>query len=460
MSVIDPRSKINTLNQSAIIGGLSAGTGAHVLKTANSGFVKQNSRADYSLANVTASQNYAFQYDQLGNIQGSLRKDFAEYQTAKDNMNSIKEKVAEIKALVKSARDGSISGTALDDAQETINNLVSEINGLVDTTKIGDKKVFDGSFQQKLQEDLSGKSSLSIDFQRSADTNKPLAQTASMTVTNDHESTLRVLFSNDKYIVAGTQNDSNGEANPTDFGNNGSVQIFDATTKQLIREIKSPLTSTDNERFGYTVSVDGDKILIGTRNQGWWDGNGDMNNDYPEYDRDFSGGAFLYDIPSGNLITSFTKDNLTSKNPLVDLGLKSENDVSTNPNSVNRYAGFGDALQIKGDKVYIYKSGNGAGADNRPNGQGTLAGSGIMEFTLDGTFVKQHNISVDNWKSSNAFQVTDDFIIVANALTSSAGYTRNGSVTFLDKDSGATRVLRSTNQDNYKSFGFDSYPRI
>lgn len=453
MSVIDPRSKINSLNQASLLGSLNANTGLEVFKTANSNFIRQNSENDYSLANVTASQSYATQYDQLGNMQRSLRKDFAEYETAKENMNSIKEKVAEIKALVKSARDGSISGTALDDAQETINNLVSEINGLVDTTKIGDKKVFDGSFQQKLQEDLSGKSSLSIDFQRSADTNRPLNVLNSMTVTNDHKSSLKILFANEKYIVAAAEYDANGESvSAAPRIGNGSVQIFDAVTKQLIRQIESPLTDIDNERFGYTVSVDGDNILIGTRNQGWWDGDNNGVNNYPEYDRDFAGAAFLYDIPSGDLITSFTKSALAAKNPSIDLGLRSENDVNPNLTSRNAFSSFGSGLRIEGDRVYIYKA-QGSGAD--------LNGQGIMEFTLDGTFVKQHNVAIDVWLpvyslANSQFSVTDEYIIAPNGLDSNGANTRDGSVSFLDKVTGERRELRSPERGNFKTFGWSS----
>lgn len=369
--------------------------------------------------------------------------------------------MGEIKSLLKSAKDGTITGTALDDAQEQINDLVSGINTLVSTTTVGGKKIFDGTFKQQLQENLSGNSTLTVDFTRAADISRPLAVTASMTPTNDHLNSLQVLYSDSKYIVASTQNDDNGEGRPVDFGLNGSVQIYDAQTKTLIREIQSPLTTIDNERFGYTVSVDGDNILIGTRNQGFWDGNGDWNNDYQEYDRDFSGGAFLYDIPSGNLITSFTKDALAAKNPLVDLGIRSENDISNNFTSVNKFTQFGDAVKIKGNSVFIAQTNNAGntGLDNRPGGQGALAVTGIQEFTLDGTFVKQHDASVDTWVSetSDSFQLTDDYIIVPNGQTSSPGFTRDGSVTFIDRNTGTKRILKSPDQASWKCFAQSAY---
>jgi flagellin-like hook-associated protein FlgL len=432
-----------------------------VLKTSNSSFVQQNTNDDYNISNVVASKNAAYQYRNYSSINESLNNDLAEYKVAQDNFEQIKSKVGEIKSLLSSAKDGTLTGAALDDAQDEINELVGGINTLVSTTTVGGNKIFDGTFKQQLQENLSGNSTLSVDFTRAADISRPLAVTASMTPTNDHENSLQVLYSDSKYIVASTQNDANGEANPVDFGNNGSVQIYDAQTKTLIREIQSPLTTIDNEKFGYAISVDGDNILIGTKNYGFWDGNGDWNNDYPEYDRDFSGGAFLYDIPSGNLITSFTKDSLATKNPLVDLGMRSENDISTNFMSVNRFTQFGDAVKIKGNSVFIAQTNNAGntGLDNRPGGQGALAATGIQEFTLDGTFVKQHDVTgtyVDIWQS-DSFQLTDDYIIVPSGQTSSPGFTRDGSVTFIDRNTGTKRILKSPDQASWKCFAQSAY---
>jgi flagellin-like hook-associated protein FlgL len=249
-----------------------------VLKTSNSNFVQQNTNDDYNISNVVASKNAAYQYRNYSSINESLNNDLAEYKTAQDNFDSIKGKVGEIKSLLKSAKDGTITGTALDDAQEQINDLVSGINTLVSTTTVGGKKIFDGTFKQQLQENLSGNSTLTVDFTRTSDISRPLAVTASMTPTNDHLNSLQVLYSDSKYIVASAHNDDNGEGRPVDFGNNGSVQIYDAQTKNFIREIQSPLTTIDNEMFGYAVSVDGDNILIGTKNYGFWDGNGDSKN--------------------------------------------------------------------------------------------------------------------------------------------------------------------------------------
>jgi flagellin-like hook-associated protein FlgL len=448
------RYQIHTIDQTSLMNSMNTNTRSLLHKTTDSSFVQKNTN-DYNISNVITNKNAAYQYKHYSKIKKSLSDDLAEYQTAQNNFESIKSKVGEIKSLLKSAHNGTLTGTALDDAQNQINNLVGGINSLVEITTVGGNKVFDGTFKQNLQENLSGDTTLRVDFSRAGDVSRPLAVTASMTPTANGGG-LQVLYSDSKYIVASTQYSTNGEASSADFGKNGSVQIYDAQTKNLIREIQSPLTTIDNERFGYTVSVNEDKILIGTRNQGFWDGNGDWNNDYLEYDRDFSGGAFLYDIPSGNLITSFTKDALAAKNPLVDLGIRSENDINTNYTSVNKFTGFGDALQIQGDRVFISKTRN-AGSDNRPGGQGALAATGIQEFTLDGTFVKQHDISVNTWQSVDSFQVTDDYIIVSNGLTSSPDFSRDGSITFLDRDTGFERTLKSSDPGSYKTFGSSSY---
>ncbi|MFM7855862.1 MAG: hypothetical protein ACKO96_29065, partial [Flammeovirgaceae bacterium] len=90
-------------------------------------------------------------------------------------------------------------------------------------------------------------------------------------------------------------------------------------------------------------------------------------------------------------------------------------------------------------------------------GQGALAATGIQEFTLDGTFVKQHNVSVDTWQSVDTFHVTDDYIIASNPDTGRSGFTREGSVTFLDRNTGTKRVLYSPDPGAWKCFGQSAY---
>jgi len=443
--------RIHAIDQVTLMRGMDAKVLQSALKTSNSGFVQQNTNDDYNISNVVASKNAAYQYEHYSSIRESVSDDLVEYQTAQDNFDSIKSKVGEIKSLLKSAHDGTLTGTALDDAQEEINELVAGINTLVDSTTVGGNKIFDGTFKKQLQENLSGNSTLTVDFTRLSDISRPLALTASMTPTNDHKSTLRVLYADSKYIVASAPNAANGEGGT--LNNNGSVHIYDAQTKNLIREIESPLTSTQNEYFGITASVDGDKIVIGTTCNGWRDMNSDGINDFGtnSYSRDFSGGAFLYDIPSGNLITSFTKDALAAKNPLVDLGLRSENDIS--PTARNQFTRFGANVKISGDRVFIGNERN-AGQDNRPGGQGALAATGLQEFTLDGTFVKQHDITADRWQAVDALTMTDDYIIGGEHL---GGANREGLVTFLEKDTGVRRTLKSPDKSAWKCFGQSTY---
>jgi flagellin-like hook-associated protein FlgL len=435
--VIDPVSLMKTIDIN-----LKQSTSS----TLNSGFVQQEVNDDYNISNVVASKNAAYQYRNYSSINESLNNDLAEYQTAQDNFEGIKGKVGEIKSLLKSAKDGTLTGTALDDAQEEINKLVEGINTLVSTTTVDGKKIFDGKFKQQLQENLSGNTTLTVDFSRAGDVSRPLTNTANLTTTNDHQSTLKVLFADSRYIIAGAQCDANGETTPG-LTENGSIQIFDAQTKNLIREIQSPLTGVTNERFGFTASVEGDKILIGMVNYGFWDRTGDGVNDNPVYDRDNAGGAFLYDIPSGNLITSFTKDALAAKNPLVDLGIKSDNDVNPNPLSVNQFSSFGGGVVLKGNSVFISKYRN-AGQDNRPGGQGALSGAGVQEFTLDGTFVKQYDGYVEG-----GLMLTDDYLVIPNS--SANGYA--GEVSFVDKATGKTRTLVSPNQSAARSFADSAY---
>ena len=129
--------------------------------------------------------------------------------------------------------------------------------------------------------------------------------------------------------------------------------------------------------------------------------------------------------------------------------------------SVNRLTQFGDAVKIKGNSVFIAQTNNAGntGLDNRPGGQGALAATGIQEFTLDGTFVKQHNVYgtyVDIWQA-DAFQITDDYIILPSGLNSTPGFSVDGSITFIDRNTGIKRTLKSPDQASRKSFGQSAY---
>jgi hypothetical protein len=118
-------------------------------------------------------------------------------------------------------------------------------------------------------------------------------------------------------------------------------------------------------------------------------------------------------------------------------------------------------VKIKGNSVFIARTnyaGN-LGQDNRPSGQGALSAYGIQEFTLDGTFVKQYDstgIDIDVW-STDAFQVTDDYIIVGTGWSGNPGFTRDGRVTLIDRNTETVKTLKSSNQASYKSFGHSIY---
>ena len=59
-------------------------------------------------------------------------------------------------------------------------------------------------------------------------------------------------------LISASQDDTNG----TDIG---QVHLFDATTGALLRTFDDP-TITTTDRFGFSVAIDGNNVLIGARN--------------------------------------------------------------------------------------------------------------------------------------------------------------------------------------------------
>ena len=155
-----------------------------------------------------------------------------------------------------------------------------------------------------------------------------LAQTYGAPVTtNNPTPTTSDLFGSsvsidgDKYIVGAPLDD-------TGAYNAGSAHLYDATTGDLLRTFNNP-TPTSDERFGGSVSISNDKVLIGGKNDAYTSSGGSV---------------YLYDATTGDLLKTFN-------NPT--------------PSSIDE---FGHTVSISGNRVLIGAIGesvsgyNGAGA--------------------------------------------------------------------------------------------------
>src|SRR3989344_3864092 len=92
-----------------------------------------------------------------------------------------------------------------------------------------------------------------------------------------------VSISGDKVLI-GAYDDDTGATNT------GSAYLFDATTGALLQTFNNPTPAPD-DIFGWSVSISGDKALIGARQDGT-----------AVYD---AGSAYLYDVTTGNLLQTF-----------------------------------------------------------------------------------------------------------------------------------------------------------
>lgn len=124
------------------------------------------------------------------------------------------------------------------------------------------------------------------------------------------------------FFVVGAPFDNSGAVDA------GFVYLYNATTGALLQTFSNP-TPAQDERFGNSVSVSGDKVLIGG-----------LNDQYESS----AGSVYLYDATTSDLLHTFN-------NPT--------------PSSID---GFGSSVSISGDKVLIGAPGdivagyNGAGS--------------------------------------------------------------------------------------------------
>ncbi|MCH2228132.1 MAG: hypothetical protein MK033_10185 [Candidatus Caenarcaniphilales bacterium] len=394
---------INSLTMS-----LNSQAGITSNKVKSSNFMARNAKEEVNFSKVIASRESLWQAKNLSSVQSSLGSTIVDLKSSQNGLNSVKDNIGRIQELVDNAYSGVITGANLDTAQEEINSLVQEINDIVADTKVGDQRVFDGSYNFQMLTGSVASDTYNIDL-ASVDTS---ATTPNLTnelfaPNGDEGDGFSIAFVNEDYIIARANGNNNEQAEGLN-DENGSVYIFDAQTNAFIREITSPLTGVDNEKFGYFIDVQGDNLVIGTRG----------HSNITTTDRDFEGAAYLYDITTGNQLAEFTHSDAWTAN---------ERGASTSSH-------FGNGVKIEGNSVFV-----SAQFDQNQNT------GAIYEFDLDGNFQRKY----DGYGGS--FEVTSDSLIVADQ-----GYQqREGRIQIIDRASGnITDTIESPDGQVGQAFGW------
>jgi hypothetical protein len=180
----------------------------------------------------------------------------------------------------------------------------------------------------------------------------------------------------------------------TSSTDSGEAYIFDATTGSLVRTLSNP-TPAGDDRFGYSVAVSGDTVLVGA----------------PRDDTAMAdgGAVHIFDTVSGNLLNTLT--NPTS----------SGNDYSDY---------FGCSVAISGDSAIIGAYSDNTGATDTGMAYIYDVSNGSISFTL-------HNPSPANGDNFGySVSVSGDTVIVGT-LYDDTGAADAGAVYVFDGSTGA-----------------------
>ncbi|MBU2613391.1 thrombospondin type 3 repeat-containing protein [Patescibacteria group bacterium] len=160
-----------------------------------------------------------------------------------------------------------------------------------------------------------------------------------------------ISISGDKVLI-GAKLDDIGATNA------GSAYLYDATTGALLQTFNNP-TPAEQDGFGYSVSISGDKVLIGAI--------------YDDTVFSDSGAAYLFDATTGALLHTF-------------------NNPTPNHSDV-----FGISVSISGDKVLIGAQGDNTGGNHAGSAYLFDATTGALLQTINNTTAYEifgHSVSI------------------------------------------------------------------
>ena len=192
-----------------------------------------------------------------------------------------------------------------------------------------------------------------------------------------------VSISGDKVLIGAYLDD-------TGAGNAGAAYLFDGTTGNLLQTFTSP-TPVAFDNFGWSVSISGDNVLIGA----YLDDTGAGN----------AGAAYLFDGTTGNLLQTFT-----SPTPVA-------------------FDNFGWSVSISGDNVLIGANQDDTGATN--------AGAAYLFDGTTGNLLQTFNnptpVAFDLF--GNSVSISGDNVLVG-AILDDTGATNAGAAYLFDGTTG------------------------
>jgi len=178
----------------------------------------------------------------------------------------------------------------------------------------------------------------------------------------------------------------------TAAGNNdGKAYIFDTTNGSLLHTLDNPnaFGASTTDRFGFSVDIDGDRAIVGAYLE-------------DETDNSGSGKAYIFDVTDGSLL--FTLDN--------------PNEFGTSASD-----NFGFSVAISGDRAIVSADAEDE-TDNSGSGKAYIfdVTDGSLLFTLDNPADNQFGDGANN-RFGRSVAISDDRAIVGAPFWNASSFT-------------------------------------
>lgn len=263
----------------------------------------------------------------------------------------------------------------------------------------------------------------------------------------------------DDRVLIGAMNDDTGGTDA------GSAYLFDAITGALLHTFNNPAPDYDGDHFGRSVSLSGNKVLIGV-----W---GDVTR---EYDR--SGVVYVYDSSTGELLHTINNPSpanydyfgydISVSGNLAIIGANGD-DVDGNLYSGSAYlfdmttgqlvhtfnnpapptSHFGREVGISGDYIII-------GSNNSINNLSIEGSGSVYLYNTNGTLLRV----IDNPEPAiydlfgESISISGDKILIG-ARHDDEGAVGSGSVYLYDTNGSLLHTFRNPTPANDDYFGYD-----
>jgi Ca2+-binding RTX toxin-like protein len=205
------------------------------------------------------------------------------------------------------------------------------------------------------------------------------------------------------YIVVGAHRDDSGTSN------GGAVYIYNATTGNLILKIDNP-TSGDLEGFGDSVAIRGNHMIVGAS--------------FAEGSGSYAGAAYIFDVATGNLLQ-------TLNNPTPAFG-----------------DNFGSSVAIDGNYAVV-------GAENHHEGGATDAGAAYIFDVATGNLLHTLNNptpATDDY-FGNSVVIDGNYAIVGAWQDDTDGFNTGSAYVFNVTTGGFLFALNNTESGTFDYFG-------